>query len=113
MRFACLIFSFYLILLAQPASAELSYVVLGVDDPLKENILEYVDTVQLGRRLRLRERDYDNVVAKSITNARRALRPFGYYSPEINGRIARQSNGDHILELVVEKGPPIIVGELP
>jgi translocation and assembly module TamA len=111
LRFACLIFGLYLTSLAQPVSAELSYVVLGVDDPLNENILGYVDTVQFGKQLRLKERDYDDVIAKSITNARRALRPFGYYSPEISGRITRQSNGDHVLELVVEKGSPIIVGE--
>lgn len=95
--------------LASPVSAELSYVIRGVDDPLKSNIRSFVNTVQLGAQVRLSERDFEKVIAKSIADARRALRPYGYYSPTINGRIARDNKGGHVLELVVDKGPPIVI----
>jgi translocation and assembly module TamA len=101
-----------LAVLATPVSADLSYDIRGIDDPLKSNILGYINTVQLGGRVRLSERDFDQVVAKAITNARRAIRPYGYYSPEINGRIARDSVGGHVLELVVNPGPPVRVAGL-
>ncbi len=95
--------------LASPVSADLSYEIRGVDDPLKSNILGYINIVQLGGQVRLSERDFDQVVAQAIINARRAMRPYGYYSPEINGRIARNSSGGHVLELVVSPGPPVVV----
>ena len=101
-----------LAILATPASAELLYSVQGVDDPMKSNILSFVNTVQLGGQVRLSERDYDKVIATSITNAREALRPYGYYSPTVAGRITRNRTGDHVLELVIDRGPPILVNIL-
>ena len=97
---------------AAPVSAELSYQVTGVGDKLKSNIIAFVNTVQLGGEVRLSERDYDSVVAKAIANARRALRPFGYYAPVISGRIARDQAGGHVLVLDVNPGPPVVVSSL-
>lgn len=101
-----------LVVLASPASAQLQYSIKGVDDPMKANILSFVNTVQLGGQVRLSERDYNKVVATSITNAREALRPFGYYSPAITGRITRDQTGGHVLQLVIELGPPVVVAAL-
>ena len=97
---------------AAPVSAELSYQVRGVGDQLESNIIAFVDTVQLGGEVRLSERDYDSVVAKAVANTRRALRPFGYYAPEISGRIARDQKGGHVLVLDVNPGPPIVISSL-
>jgi len=101
-----------LVILASPASAQLQYSIQGVDDPMKANILSFVNTVQLGGQVRLSERDYGKVVATSMTSAREALRPFGYYSPAITGRITRDQTGGHVLELVIETGPPVVVATL-
>ena len=104
-------FCLFMIVLAAPVSAELSYVIRGVDDPLKANILGHVNTVQLGGEVRLSERDYSKVIATSVANARLALRPYGYYAPEISGRITRDRRGEHVLELTVNAGPPVVVTE--
>lgn len=106
-----LIFCVILTVAATPAVADLAYVVRGVDEPLRSNILGHVDIVQLGRPVRLSARDYDIVISKAITNARRALRPFGYYAPEIVGHISLDQHGEHILELLVNPGTPIIIAE--
>jgi translocation and assembly module TamA len=97
---------------ATPVSADLLYSVQGVNDPMKSNILSFVNTVQFGGEVRLSERDYDKVIATSVTNAREALRPFGYYSPDIAGRITRDRTGNHVLELIIDRGPPILVNAL-
>jgi len=91
------------------ASADLIYVVRGVDDPLKSNILKHVDTLQLGPKARLADRDFNRVLASAVSNARVALRPYGYYAAEVQGKISRNAAGDPVLELDVRPGPPMIV----
>ncbi len=98
-----------LAVLVTPASADLSYVVQGVDGRLRSNILGHIDVVTLGRPVRLSERDYDSIVSKAIANARRALRPFGYYAPEIVGHISVDDHGAHVLTLQVDPGAPLII----
>jgi len=102
---SCLI----LALLVTPAAADLSYVVQGVDGRLRSNILGHINVVTLGRPVRLSERDYDSIISKAIANARRALRPFGYYEPEIVGNISLDEHGKHVLQLQVDPGAPIII----
>lgn len=91
------------------AAADLVYVIRGVDDPLKSNILRSVDTLQLGPQVRLADRDFDRVLAEAISKAKVALRPYGYYAADVSGRISRDSEGEPILELRVNPGPPIVI----
>jgi translocation and assembly module TamA len=87
------------------AAADLVYVIHGVDDPLKSNILSHVDSLQL-------DRDFDRVLAETISKAKIALRPFGYYAAEVSGRINRNSADQPVLELEVKPGPAIVVEHL-
>ncbi len=86
---------------------EMRYVVSGVDDPLKTNVLAHVENVQLGRDARLAERDYDEVIADTERRARAALRPYGYYRPVVNARIERKSDDLLQVSLQINPGPPI------
>lgn len=94
------------------AQAELTYVVKGVDDPLRENVLHHVDSMQLGGRARLSDSDMRRIRAKAVDQSRAALRPYGYYSPTISDRLIRGKDGQPVLELSIEPGPPIIVDKL-
>lgn len=103
------------LLLAAVANAgadELLYVVEGIDDPLKANVLAHVNTVQLGRQARLAEKDYPDVIADSARRARAALRPFGYYAPRISGRIERRDADNLQLVLSIDRGPPVRVASV-
>jgi len=94
------------------AAADLVYVIHGVDDPLKSNILSHIDTVQLGPQVRLADRDFDRVLAETISKAEIALRPYGFYAAEVIGRISRNSENQPVVELRVNPGPPIIIERL-
>lgn len=105
-------FAIVLVAASGSAAADLVYVIRGVEDPLKSNILSHVDIVQLGPRVRLADRDFDRVLAETIRKAQVALRPYGFYAAEIDGRISRNSEGQPVLELKVNPGPPIIIERL-
>ena len=96
---------------AGAAAEELVYEVKGVNDPLKANVLAHVDTVQFGPRARLAEKDFPEVIADAETHAREALRPFGYYAPEVTGHLTRRDAGTLLLTLDIRKGPPLRVTE--
>jgi translocation and assembly module TamA len=100
-----------LLLLVLPAAAlgDVRYVVKGLSATLEANVLSYVDTVQIGSQARFRPKDHDKVIEESINNARAALRPFGYYLPEISARIIRGDNGSAVVELTINAGRPVRV----
>jgi len=101
-----------LLVLALPVEADVTYVIKGVNDTLRTNVLSHVDTVQFGPRVRLRERDHDKVIGQSIADARAALRPFGYYAPEIAAHIIQQPGGPAVVELTIDAGPPIRISSV-
>ena len=101
-----------LVVLPGIAKAELSYLVHGVDDPLKTNVLNHINALQLGPQARLAERQFDRALANSISEAKIALRPFGYYAAEVSGRITRESEDQVVIRLNIRRGPPIIIEHL-
>jgi len=103
---------FALLALAQVARADVSYVVNGVGDTLRANVLSHVDTIQFGPQVRLHIHDIDKVVDNAIVRAREALRPYGYYTPTITGRVISGSDSAAVVELNIDPGPPVRVAEL-
>ncbi len=94
------------------AHADVTYVVIGLDETLTANVLSHVDTVQFGPRARLRPRDHEKVIDKAIGDARAALRPYGYYAPDISARIIEKQDRSAIVELTIEAGPPVRIGSV-
>ncbi len=101
-----------LLALCSLARAEIEFQVTGVDDALRENILNHNDTVRLGRSDLLSDRELGGILKAAEDRARDALRPYGYYQPAINGRFFRRDDDQPVIELNVEPGPAVIVREL-
>lgn len=101
-----------LLLAAVAARADLEIVIKGVDDPLRANVRAYIDFLQVGRRARVSNRDLDKILEDAIVDARAALRPYGYYKPEITGRYIRQRTSDAVLEVSINPGPAVRIDEL-
>jgi translocation and assembly module TamA len=101
-----------LLAVAFPAHGDVVYLVQGLDDTLTANVLSHVDIVQFGPRARLRPRDHEKVIDKAIAGARAALRPFGYYAPQISATIIEQQDGPAIVELTIDPGPPMRVASV-
>ena len=51
--------------------------------------------------------EFDRFLEESIENAKEALRPYGFYAAEIDGRVRRSPEGQAILELNVQRGPAV------
>ncbi|MGI9220450.1 MAG: autotransporter assembly complex protein TamA [Woeseiaceae bacterium] len=100
------------LILPSYADGDLQYVVRGVDDPLRSNILNHITSLRFGRQTQPAEKDFERIIAESISDAKEALRPYGYYAADIDGRIIRESNGQPTLELNVSPGPPIVIDSL-
>ncbi len=99
-----------LLLVAGAAAADdLQYAVSGVGDPLRENVLRHVETLQLGRQARLADKDLADVIADTEKRARAALRPYGYYNPEVKGRIKQSGADAYLLTISIHLGQPIVV----
>lgn len=94
---------------ASAMANELEYVITGVDEPLRANVLAHIENARFGRRVQLEPRDYDEAIADTAKRAHAALRPFGYYRPEIQGQVEREGNGGIRLTLDINPGPPMIV----
>ena len=94
------------------AGADVAYVITGIEDPLKANVLNYLDALHPGGRTQIRAREYERVLDDAMREARAALRPYGYYSPEISSRVRRSASGEPVFELSIEPGPPIRVTDV-
>lgn len=94
------------------AADELRYAVSGIDDPLRSNVLSHVETVQFGRRARLAESDFPDIIAGAERRAREGLRPFGYYAPDVAGRIDRVDAETLLLTLQIRAGTPVRVANV-
>ncbi len=94
------------------ARADVVYEINGLDEKLSANVLSHIDTVQFGPRVRFRPRDEDKIIARAIAGARAALRPFGYYSPDITVQVVRQQESSAVIELTIEPGPPLRVANV-
>lgn len=106
------VFLLLVLALAHDAAAELDYVVKGVEEPIRSNVLSHVDTVQFGPSARLADRDEARIVADAINDASESLRPYGYYRPQITARLIRQERATPTVEITIVTGRPVRVREL-
>ena len=104
--------SLLLLACASPALADITYVVVGLDETLTENVLAHVDTVQFGPQARFHPRDQQTVIDQAIADARAALRPFGYYAPVISARVVQTGAQAATIELAIDPGPPMRVASV-
>ena len=102
----------FLLAAAAPASADITYVVLGLDEALTANVLTHVEAAQFGPRARFRPRDRDKVMESAVADARAALRPFGYYAPDISVRVTQTGDSSATVELTIAPGPPMRVASV-
>ena len=96
-------------LLAGPAAADLVFEVVGVDELLRENIVHHNDVLRLGQSGESSRQVLEKIAAEAEIRTRDALRPYGYYRPVVRSRHYRRDDGDAVIELQVEAGPPVLI----
>ncbi len=96
-----------MLLLPVTANAAVKLKVQGVEDPLRHAVVEGVQLSQYGNR-DVTEAQVHRLYAQAEEQARKALRPYGYFDAEVSGSITQQGT-DWQVDLSVAPGEPVKV----
>lgn len=95
-----------LLLFAPLARAEVSVTVNGVDDVLRENIRATLSIVVYSQRESLTEASIRRLHGRAPEEIRQALKPYGYYHPQIDSNLQRNGE-DWQATYNVRSGPAV------
>jgi translocation and assembly module TamA len=112
-RFIIFLTVFFSLLIPEPGlrADELTIDIQGVEEPALSNVRNRVEPFRLTGNARLSRRRREELRQTAERNARRALRPFGYYHPSISTRLKQQAERSWLLELDIVPGPPVVIEE--
>jgi translocation and assembly module TamA len=88
---------------------DLEIVVNGVEGAVQENVRAYVAPFRIAGTGRMSPRRAERLRVEAEMNARKALRPFGYYQPVVSARIAPSGETTWRLQVDIEPGPPVVI----
>lgn len=88
---------------------QLEIVVRGVDEPLRGNVLARTQSFQVIGNTRLSKSRLEEERADAERRAGLALRPFGYYHPDINSELRPTGENSWEIVLRIDKGPPVVI----
>jgi translocation and assembly module TamA len=85
--------------------------VQGVSEPLLGNVRNRVQGLHLGGGLRLSPRRREQLSERATHEAGLALRPFGYYQPEVSAAWTDAGEGNWRLDLDISPGDPVRISD--
>jgi translocation and assembly module TamA len=107
----CLILSLALFSIAVNADV-VEYSVAGVDEPMATNVLRHLSDFRFGSSAEIDGRLRRSLVRDAERAVRNAVRPFGYFNPDVTVDIRATAPGEWLLTVQVAAGPPVRVVEL-
>ncbi|MEF9426505.1 MAG: outer membrane protein assembly factor, partial [Candidatus Mariimomonas ferrooxydans] len=90
------------------AEVALKVTVEGVDGEMLANVLEYLSIEQYRDYSHLSERLVRDLHKKAAGEIRRALQPFGYYTPTVHSKIQQKESVWHAV-YSIELGKPVLI----
>lgn len=96
---------------ALAAADELRYVVSGISEPLLSNVYLHLDRFGFAETSRLAARRFDDLRTDAEERVRNALKPYGYYRPEIVSSFRELDGGDWEMRIQIQAGPPLRVAK--
>ncbi len=103
---------FCLVLIAGGAPAwgdELEYSISGVDEALLSNVQAHVRSFGLTGSGRITPGQFEDTIADAEQKARDALKPYGYYHPNIATNLVQLGPERWRLDMRIDRGPPVRV----
>jgi translocation and assembly module TamA len=93
-----------------PAAAqEIDYAISGIPEPLLSNVRRHLTGFGITGRVRTARVSSDRVVSDAERGVREALKPYGYYRPDIRTNLVDTREGGWRVEVYVDPGPPVRV----
>ncbi|HET6629193.1 MAG TPA: BamA/TamA family outer membrane protein [Woeseiaceae bacterium] len=88
---------------------ELEYSITGIDEKLLSNVLAHVESFSLTGTGRVMPGQFEEAIEEAKQRARAALKPYGYYHPNITTDLVRLGPESWRLRMRIEPGPPVRV----
>lgn len=107
-----LIFICLSVVSASVCADEVQYTVTGVDEPMLSNVRNHVSAYRIGSSAKLNNRLRRKLVADAKTAGKAAMRPYGYFHPQVTAEIAAAGEGEWLLHVDVKAGVPVRVQKL-
>lgn len=98
-------------LLPLTADASVRVEITGVDSEIEDNIRATLTIVRLGDREGLSEAAVRRLHNRARSETRDAMRPFGFYRPRIESRLAREGE-QWLATFQIDPGEPVLVSEV-
>ncbi|MDZ7644532.1 MAG: POTRA domain-containing protein [Woeseiaceae bacterium] len=102
-----------LLVLAAPAAygAEIRYDISGVPEPLAANVRSHLNQFGIAGGARISARRFEALRDDVQDRVRDALKPYGYYSPEITTNLAPAGEENWRMRIRIRPGEPVRVTE--
>ena len=96
---------------AAGAAETIRIVIDGVDRALADNIRSYLSLTRYVERTDLTDTQVRRLADRAVDEAADALRPFGYYDPQVRSRTVRD-DATWIVRLRIKPGEPVLLGDV-
>jgi translocation and assembly module TamA len=97
-----------LLFVALPATAAIKVELRGVEDEVKRNVATFLSVERYRERDDIDEDTINRLFNRIDGEVREALRPFGYYEPEVRSQLKQQDKG-WLIDIDVAPGEPVRV----
>ena len=97
-----------LLSVALPAAAAIKVELRGVEDDVKRNVATFLSVERYRERDDIDEDTINRLFNRIDGEVREALRPFGYYEPEVRSQLKQQDKG-WLIDIDVTPGEPVRV----
>lgn len=92
-----------------PGRAGVDVEVHGIDDPLLANVLAYLSLERYKHSDDLSQDTVERLHERVEREVQSALRPFGYYEPQVHSQLTEVKRGDWRVTIAVDPGQPVVM----
>ena len=96
---------------ASGAAETIRIVIEGVDRALADNVRSYLSLTRYAERTDLTDTQVRRLADRAVDEAADALRPFGYYDPQVRSRTVRD-DATWIVRLRIKTGEPVLLADV-
>ncbi len=109
LRSVCVLGAVALVAIPTPAAAErVDYAISGIQDPLLSNVRNHLTGFGLAGGVRAAGVTTEAVASDAEESVRAALKPYGYYRPDVRTNLVETRSGWRV-DISVDPGPPVVV----
>jgi translocation and assembly module TamA len=106
---ASMVFLCLFLCASAPGRASVDVDIRGIDDPLRANVLAYLSFERYKRSDDLSRDTLERLHDRVEREVQSALKPFGYYDPQIRSELAEVRHGDWRITIEINPGKPVVM----